>query len=259
MRTLALLMTTLLLASCQALRQPYSLQSVPDFRPGMPIGYLKREELPNSLTILPPPPVKDSVAMQADLEASNEALKQQDSARFEQATRDAVLQLPAAVQSFACIIGVSISESETPRLTMLMKRTLMDAGLSTYTAKTHYQRPRPFMQNRATTCAPETEAALRANGSYPSGHAAIGFAWGLVLADLDPGHADALIRRGWEFGQSRVFCNVHWQSDVDNGRLMGAITVARLQQNDDFRTDRRLAVEELAHARLQDQPPSACM
>ena len=37
-----------------------------------------------------------------------------------------------------------------------------------------YQRARPFVENGAPTCTPEDEADLRGNGSYPSGHTAIG-------------------------------------------------------------------------------------
>jgi acid phosphatase (class A) len=61
---------------------------------------------------------------------------------------------------------------------MLMRRTLADAGLATYKAKDHYKRARPFVESKAAICTPQDEAMLRKDGSYPSGHAALGWAWG---------------------------------------------------------------------------------
>ena len=114
-------------------------------------------------------------------------------------------------------------------------------------------RKRPFVTQNESTCAPQEEASLAKDGSYPSGHAALGWAWGLVLASLDPARADALIQRGHAFGQSRVVCGVHWQSDVDAGRLVGAAAVARLQADPVFQAQAALAKSELASMRAQGQ------
>jgi membrane-associated phospholipid phosphatase len=35
-------------------------------------------------------------------------------------------------------------------------------------------------------CTPELDAALRKDGSYPSGHVAIGWGWALILAKSRP-------------------------------------------------------------------------
>jgi acid phosphatase (class A) len=34
-----------------------------------------------------------------------------------------------------------------------------------------------------------------------------------------------------------VICNVHWQCDVDAGRIMGTAAVARLHADEDFLAD----------------------
>ena len=67
---------------------------------------------------------------------------------------------------------------------------------------------------------PASEAALRKNGSYPSGHTAFGWAWGLILSELVPTRTNEIIRRGRAYGVSRMVCNVHWKSDVEAGRAM---------------------------------------
>jgi len=72
------------------------------------------------------------------------------------------------------------------------------------------------------------------DGSYPSGHTAIGWAWALILAEIAPDRADMILARGRAFGESRNICNVHWHSDVAEGRFMGAATVARLHADPVF-------------------------
>ncbi|TFH26256.1 MAG: phosphatase PAP2 family protein, partial [Bacteroidia bacterium] len=125
-------------------------------------------------------------------------------------------------------------------------RTLADAGLSTYSAKNHYKRARPFMTNEQPTCSPEDEEYLRKHGSYPSGHTAIGWAWALILTELFPDQADVILERGKQFGISRNVCNVHWHSDVEAGRMMGAAAVARLHASADFLIDMEAAKKEVA-------------
>src|SRR6185503_8415884 len=92
-------------------------------------------------------------------------------------------------------------------------------------AKDHYKRARPYQAAAETSCTPDEK---HRPDSYPSGHASIGWAWALVLAEIVPDRADALLARGRDFGQSRVICGVHYASDVESGRLVGAATVSRL-------------------------------
>jgi len=71
------------------------------------------------------------------------------------------------------------------------------------------------MENGAPVCTPEDEEVLRKDGFYPSGHTALGWAWALILTEIAPDRADAILARGRAFGVSRNICNVHWHSDVE--------------------------------------------
>jgi hypothetical protein len=80
-------------------------------------------------------------------------------------------------------------------------------------------------------------AADQAGQSYPSGHASIGWAWALVLADLAPDRAEAILARGRAFGESRAVCGVHFPSDIAAGQDIGGHVVTRLYAEPAFRAD----------------------
>ena len=221
---------------------------VPEIRPGVLAGYLPREALPNSLALLPGPPEAGSAALVLDEEISRKSLELRGTPRWKLAAEDANLRFPHPAGTFSCALHAQVSEQDTPRLYLLLRRSLTDAALSTFAAKDRYARARPFMVNGQPSCTPDSETDLRRNGSYPSGHAAAGWAWALILAEIAPDHTDALLARGRAFAQSRVVCNVHWASDVIEGRSMGAATVARLHADAGFLADLAAAKTELAAA-----------
>lgn len=230
-----------------------------ELRPGVLPGYLPREQAINSLALLGPPPEAGSAAAQRDEAARVSALKLKDTPRWKVAARDAEYKFPRAVDAFACTIGVVINEKSTPHLNMLLRRTLTDAGLATYRAKNRYNRERPYVAaNDNDTCFAAHQDTLRKDGSYPSGHAAFGWAWALVLTEMLPAEANAIIQRGYDFGQSRVVCGYHWQSDVNAGRLVGAAVVAQLHANPDFVAQLAEAKKELAGARASASEKPDC-
>ena len=234
------------IVSCVSFQTQIKQATVPEIRPGILAGYLKSDALPNSLLLLPPPPSQGSAAFALDEEASRKSFTLRDTPRWELAIEDANLYFPEAAGTFSCALGVPITEQYMPHLYMLLRRTLADAGLSTYTAKNHYQRVRPFMTNGEPICTPDEEDHLRKDGSYPSGHTAIGWAWALILSEIAPERIDAILARGRAFGESRNICNVHWHSDVVGGRLVGAAAVARLHADPAFQADLEAAKAEFA-------------
>ncbi|MBS1179781.1 MAG: acid phosphatase [Proteobacteria bacterium] len=78
-----------------------------------------------------------------------------------------------------------------------------------------------------------------------------------MLVDAGPRRMDALLQRGHAFSQSRVVCGVHWQSDVDAGRVIGAAAVARLHADDTFRAQVAPARDEVTQAQAKGLKPSA--
>lgn len=250
-RFTAVLVFIALAAGCTSAGPAPKKGTMPDLWPGNLAGYLTKEEAVDSLALLPPPPAPDSGALAADLEANRKGLAMRGTPRFTQATEDANLSFPRAAGAFSCALGAPVTEADTPHLYVLLRRVLSDAGYATSGAKGRYKRPRPFLVNKEPTCTPSDERDLATQGSYPSGHASAGWAWALVLAEIAPDRAEAIFERGRAFGQSRVVCNVHWQADVNEGRILGAATVARLHGDAAFLSDVQASKKELAAVRAR--------
>ncbi|MEN5092363.1 phosphatase PAP2 family protein [Pseudomonas protegens] len=219
-------------------------------------GYLDPADLPVRLALLGAPPKPDSAALARDEEARRAALALRGTAREKLAATDAELSFPGPAKTFSCALDTPITEENTPHLYRLMQRTLSDAGGSTYAGKNAYNRPRPFVVHEEGTCRKDMEPLLLTDGSWPSGHSAAGWAWGLVLAEIQPERATELMTRGLAYGQSRVICDAHWQSDVDAGRIMGAATVASLHGNPEFLADLAAAKEEVKTAQKAGLKPT---
>jgi acid phosphatase (class A) len=250
-RILAVLLSIALMNGCASVEKHSKLEPVPEVLPGVLQGYLPLEVTPNSLALIPPPPGKGSAALALDKDANAHSLALRGTARWDLAVEDANLMFPQTAGTFSCAINAPITEQQTPQLYRLLRRSLADAGFSTYAAKNHYQRARPFVVNKEPSCTPADEDRLLESTSYPSGHTAIGWAWALILAEASPDQTDAILKRGWAFGQSRMICNVHWQNDVTMGRVMGSATVARLHADPAFLDAIAAAKDEIkaAHAK----------
>ncbi|QKX00510.1 phosphatase PAP2 family protein (plasmid) [Agrobacterium sp. CGMCC 11546] len=231
-------------------------QGVAELMPGVPTGYLTDDQKLDSVALLPAPPGSGSASAEFDQQMHDRAAALRGTARWDLAIRDASLASEDAIGAFECAAGIDISRTETPRLYQLIQRVMVDTGTSTDGAKRRYQALRPFVVNGETMCTPDEDAELRADGSYPSGHTALGWGAALVLAEVIPERAEIIISRGRSFGESRMICNVHWQSDILAGRFMAAATVAKLHSVSEFREDVNIARQEVLKAKEGAAKPS---
>lgn len=192
----------------------------------------------DALVFLPPAPAPNSALERAEREIVRGPWS---AARRQQAVEDNAIDSFAAFDS---VLGPNFTAENFPATGALLTRAGRAAGFAGDPVKFRDQRLRPFVTDSSITPCIEDTPALRASFSYPSGHAALGFAWALVLVELAPAHADAIIDRGRDFTWSRVVCGVHYPSDVEAGRTVAAAAVARLHADPDF-------VRELEAARAE--------
>ncbi|VTO16950.1 acid phosphatase [Brevundimonas vancanneytii] len=201
-----------------------------------PQGYLGADSRFEALAFLPPPPEVDSLRAQNDLAVYRATRALKGKPRWLQAAADAEIVTPSAPGVFSEALGAPFEPERTPTLALLLGRMHADLETIQASAKASHARPRPFVSEPADICV-DAAPWLGESGSYPSGHAAMGWAWALVLSELAPDRAEAILTRGLAYGDSRVICGVHYVSDVEAGRLMGAALIARLKAEPAFQRD----------------------
>jgi acid phosphatase (class A) len=255
----------LLLAGCASLGGPGLSPSSPTAQIPLwknfadkPRGYLAPGDAATAEGYLAPPPAIGSPQGQADLAIYRATRSLQNTERWALAQRDADNETPASVdKGFSCAMGATLSVEQTPILVRMLVRASSDTDGAARTAKEHYHRPRPFLAEDGPICIAR-EDWLVAQGSYPSGHAASGWLWALILSQLAPDRAETLMVRGRAYGESRVVCGVHYVSDIEAGRSVAAATLTRLQSDPVFVADMATAREELSRARAGGPKPAAC-
>jgi acid phosphatase (class A) len=152
----------------------------------------------------------------------------------------------ASVFRFADALGSppAFAPERLPLVSALFARVLEAEGGAIVGAKDGFDRTRPCRAE------PRLEPVLPCptNGSYPSGHAAFGWAAALVLADLVPERRAAILARAREFAWNRVVAGVHYPSDVEAGRITGIVVAAFLFASPQFQAEERAARHELRAA-----------
>ena len=236
-------------------------QAAPDAPPpgASAMPYLDPALLPQGAVILPPPPPLGSAALLLDQQVylRSRLVKQRDPKRWALAASDARLDDDHLLAAFACPLDLLPDRRTTPSLYRLLDRAAPDTRPQTDAAKTFFARPRPYLRNHQPICVARF-TSLDRTPAYPSGHATLGMSLGLILAELAPDRAGAVLARARVFGESRIVCGVHWLSDVQAGYLNAAALVAALHSSPSFRADLEQARGELAAARGHaSTPPDA--
>jgi acid phosphatase (class A) len=218
-----------------------------------PKGYLGATPGLDGALIVGPPPEPKSVRGRADRKTFNQTRKLAGTPAWDRAIADADLSGAEGFKSFSCAAGVRIGPDSTPVLARMLLRMTDDAATIYQPAKGVFQRPRPPVGNKKPICVPR-EKWIQTDGSYPSGHGMIGWSWGLVISEAAPDRASAILARGRTFGDSRIVCGVHFQSDIEAGRYLGAAMVSKLHQNAEFMRDLETAKAEVAASRARGAP-----
>ena len=214
--------------------------------------YFTIDELPDATVWLPAPP--DTLSTQFVYDVTQYMwgkTQREDPQRAQQAIDNVVVDVAEMAEQFSVPFGMEISKEKTPAIFHVLYRGMFTARLAARKPKLAYQRMRPYVRFQEPTLIPEEEESLRNNGSYPSGHTIRGWAFALLLCEINPDAQDAILKLGYEWGQSRVISGYHWQSDVDASRLLGSAVYARLHTNPLFLADMVAARKEFARLKAK--------
>lgn len=215
---------------------------------GFAVGYLALA--PQGSVFLAPPPADGTAVQAAELDLVRRLRNPRDEVRWAQAVADDKID---ALAAFAAPFGRQLRPDEAVSTLRILARVTTDIANSYDKAKEDFGRNRPFVTDPSIAICVTNEAGrarLAASKAYPSGHSAFGWAWALLFAEALPERADAIFARGRSYGESRIVCGVHYPSDVEAGRLMGAAVVARLRADPAFARDFEVMRRELRAAVL---------
>ncbi len=209
-------------------------------------GLLKPSDFYDPARFLPPPPVAGSARAQAELA---EVKREMAEATVDQRAQAASDNDSENGTIFAAVLGSSWDLSKLPATARLIGEVTGSEGPFSDIAKQEFRRDRPWIVDASIkTCAPHKPS--QDHSSYPSGHATVGFGMGVVLADLMPNHAPAILARSQTFAENRLVCGFHFRSDIVAGQQFGTIMAIRLMQNPQFQADMEAARTELRAAHL---------
>ena len=164
-----------------------------------------------------------------------QAFALRETERGEQAVAEGDKTMAHFAEIFGEAMGITVSESETPAIWQLILAARTASSRAATTLKTVTFRKRPYVQTGEPTTIPADEEKEFMSSSYPSAHTSMSWGIALTLAEMAPEHQDEILRRGYQFGYSRLITGYHWGTDIDDARLLASATVARQHADPQFR------------------------
>ncbi len=221
----------------------------------VPSSYLKPAQV-DILSILPPAPVVGDTRYEADREMFRMTRKLEGTPRWNMAVSDVKWGKPEMMRNFSCALGFVVTPGKAPKLSALLDRAGNDTQRQTNVAKDFYKRARPFKIDDGPIC--QSREELGDGYDYPSGHTTGGWTWALVLSDVVPDRASAIMARGRAYGESRIVCGAHNASAVEAGRLSATITMEVVRNTAAYRRDLKAARIEMSRPRKTAPAPTGC-
>jgi len=227
-----------------------------DSRPAVR-GYLDSAQTSAVLRIVPAAPQTGDARFEADMAIFRKTRSLEGSGRWALAQSDDNLSVAGLLHAFSCSLGLALTPENAPKLAALIRRANADATAASNTIKNHYQHKRPFQIAAGNVClSAEGKANLERSPDYPSGHTTLSWETGLILAELSPPDAAAVLARARAYGQSRVVCGVHNLSAVEAGWMTASAVFAMQESSAEFHKELESARTELAALKetLKEKP-----
>ena len=184
------------------------------------------------------PPVRGSVEEAEELATVHAMIAHAPGDRLAQAKWDDEHEDPSILND---ALGRDLTK--LPQTWSLLVSVQDEAEAVAGIAKDAFGRERPYgIDETLPTCVPVDRS--KAQRSYPSGHAILGYSVGWVLARLMPEMAHVILARAQDYARSRELCGAHFPSDTEASHVLCSVVAERLL------TDPRLA-NHIAAARAE--------
>jgi acid phosphatase (class A) len=206
--------------------------------------FLTQDQVDAAIRALPAPPADGSVQAAAEMAELKQIDADRTSADMIHATDD---DKTKNATIFAIAVGPAFDLKALPATARLFTDIRADEKSAADAAKDVFKRNRPWIVDPALlSCFHEDGPQT----SYPSGHSTMGYAMAAVLTQLVPEKAAAIMARADDYARSRLICEMHFRSDVEGGRLYGAMLAKDMAQSPAFKAEFDAAATELRAAGL---------
>jgi acid phosphatase (class A) len=189
------------------------------------------------LQAISPPPAPSSDQEKSDLQAVLKAQSERTAADVQEAMADQNF----TIALFGDVLGPDFTPQNYPVTFDFLNHVLMDENFLNAQLQKRYKRRPPYADH------PEVKNLFAATGasSYPSQFAAQARIIMLVLAELFPEKASAIVTRELVLTQSGVNAGVSYPSDVNAGKAQAHALIYVLQDNPGFDKDMAGAKAEI--------------
>jgi hypothetical protein len=119
-----------------------------------------------------------------------------------------------------------LGEAESARVLAAMHMAGVDAYIACHDAKYTYWVPRPTQADPGIRLA----IGIPNHPSYPSNHACVSGAMGLVLDSYFPDQGGHFFSMARQAGESRIYAGIHYRFDVDEGYVIARKVAARVRE-----------------------------
>jgi PAP2 superfamily len=126
----------------------------------------------------------------------------------------------------SAIAARGLGEPESARILAMMHMVGVDAFIACHDAKYTYWVPRPTQADPSIRLA----IGLPNHPSYPSNHACVSGAMGLVLDGHFPAQGGRYFAMGRQAGESRIYAGIHYRFDVGDGYVIARKLAAKALQ-----------------------------
>jgi acid phosphatase (class A) len=194
---------------------------------------------------IPPPPIPSSFEYKLEIEFIKNKIAKLSDAQKDLAIKDAVNE---SVGFFSDTLS-AFDITKLPKTKSLFDKVKYNAGYEARSFKNYFKTKRPYqVDSDIQACVAPKPSNL--DRSYPSGHTTMGYAMGVVLANLVPEKAKEIMERSRLYGENRINCGAHFPSDVSGGQVLGTLVAKELLKSNEFRLLMKASKEELTSAGL---------